>query len=236
MKYRQTVLGTLYIFTGPLVSAGLFTFVFGRVADLPSDGLPYFAFSYAGLLGWNLFSATLSNASTSLTTNGALISKIYFPRLVLPFATVLTTLVNTVISFGVMLGLLLFYDIGFSLRLLLLPAWLLLAIALAMGIGLVLAAIAVSYRDVNYVTPLFTSILLYLSPVAYSTDAVPSGLRGLYLLNPLTTIVEGCRWSLLGTADLPTWTIVYTLALTLATLAAGLAMFARLESRFADVI
>jgi lipopolysaccharide transport system permease protein len=236
VKYRQTALGTVWIFAGPLVSAGLFSFVFGRIAGLPSDGDPYFAFSYAGLVGWNVFSTTLTSASTSLITNSPLISKIYFPRLVLPLATVPSTLLNTVVSLGVMLALLLVYGIGVSLQVLLLPVWLLLAIVLAMGIGLVLAAVAVSYRDVNYVTPAITSLLIYVSPVAYSIDAVPDNLRTLYLLNPLTSIVEGCRWSLLGNASLSMWAIEYTVALALGKLIVGLALFARLESSFADVI
>lgn len=236
VRYRQTVLGTVYIFTGPLVSAGLFTFVFGRVADLPSDGVPYFAFSYAGLIGWNLFSSALSKVSTSLNTNSDLITKIYFPRLALPLSTIPATLINTAISFGVMLVLLFFYDIPPTLRLLVLPLWLLLAAMLAIGIGCVLTAVAVSLRDVNYLTPIFTSLLLYLSPVAYSSDAVPEDLRDLYLLNPLTTIVEGCRWSLLGTANLSGWGVVYTVALTVGFLIAGMTTFARLESGYADVI
>jgi lipopolysaccharide transport system permease protein len=235
-RYRQTVLGTVWIFSGPLVTAGLFSFVFGRVAGLPSDGDPYFAFSYAGLLGWNLFANTLSNASTSLNSNSGLISKIYFPRLVIPLSTAPSTLLNTAISFGIMLVLLLIYDIGYSLQMLMLPVWLLLAVTLAIGIGLILTAFAVSYRDVNYITPIFTSLLMYLSPVAYSTEAVPANLRNLYLLNPLTSIVEGFRWSLLGDASLSVWGISYTVALTLVALIVGLAIFARLESKFADVI
>jgi lipopolysaccharide transport system permease protein len=235
-KYRQTVLGTLWIFAGPLVSAGLFSLVFGRIAGLPSDGDSYFAFSYAALLGWNLFSTTLTSTSSSLTSNSALITKIYFPRLVLPLSTVGSTLLNTAVSFGVMLILLLIYDIGLSLQLLVLPVWLLLAIMLAVGIGAVLAALAVSYRDVNYMTPILTSLLVYVSPVAYSIEAVPDSLRTYYLLNPLTTIVEGCRWSLLGSGSLTTWAIAYTIALSIGALLVGLALFARLEANFADVI
>jgi lipopolysaccharide transport system permease protein len=237
-RYRQTVLGIVWIFAGPLVSAFLFSFVFGRVANLPSGGVPYFVFSYAGLLGWNLFSNTLSSASTSLVSNSGLITKIYFPRLVLPLSTLASTLLNTAISFGIMVILLLIYGIGFSFQLLLLPVWLLLAILLAMGIGLVLTACAVLYRDVNYLTGIFTSLLMYLSPVAYSIDAVPASLRHFYLFNPLTTIVEGCRWSLLGSTSLqvPFWAIAYTVALTFGVLMAALALFARLESSFADVI
>jgi len=236
VRYRQTVLGSVWIFTGPLVSAGLFTFVFGRVAKLPSGGVPYFAFSYAGLLGWNLFSSTLSGASTSLNSNSSLISKIYFPRLVLPLASVASTLINTAISFGMMLVVLVAYGIGFSTHMLLLPVWLLLAMVLAIGMGLIFTAFAVRYRDVNYVTTVFTSLLLYLSPVAYSTSAVPAELRRFYLLNPLTTIVEGCRWSLLGDANLSPWAIAYTVALSAGALIIGAAVFTRLEWGFADVI
>jgi homopolymeric O-antigen transport system permease protein len=236
VRYRQTIFGAIWIFAGPLVSAGLFSFVFGRVADLPSGGVPYFAFSYAGLLGWNLFSGTLSGASNSLNSNAALITKIYFPRLVLPFSTVAWTLLNTALSFGVMLVLLVIYGIGFSLNLLLLPFWFLLAISLAMAMGLVVSATAVWYRDVNYAVPILTSLLLYLSPVAYSVDAVPANLRNLYLLNPLTTIVQGCRWSLLGQGSLSTWAVPYTVVMTLLSVVVGLALFARLEWSFADVI
>jgi lipopolysaccharide transport system permease protein len=236
VRYRQTVLGTVWIFAGPLATAGIFSFVFGDVAGLPSGGVPYFAFSFAGLLGWNLFSNTLTSLSTTVASNSSLITKIYFPRLVLPLSSVPFALVNTVISLGVMLVLLLVYSLGFSLQLLLLPVWLLLATALAVGIGLVLSAVAVSYRDVNYLTPVFTQLFLYVSPVAYSVDAVPDNLRTFYLLNPITTIVEGCRWSLLGKASLYAWAIAYTVALTLGILSVGLVVFARLESRFADVI
>lgn len=235
-KYRQTVLGTLWIFAGPLVSAGLFSLVFGRIAGLPSDGDSYFAFSYAALLGWNLFSTTLTSTSSSLTGNSSLITKIYFPRLVLPLSTVGTTLLNTAISFGVMLVLLVIYDIGFTFQLLVLPVWLLLAVMLAVGIGSVLSALAVSFRDVNYLTPIVISLLIYVSPVAYSIEAVPKSLRTYYLLNPLTTIVEGCRWSVLGSGSLTPWAIAYTVALTLGALLVGLGLFARLESNFADVI
>jgi lipopolysaccharide transport system permease protein len=178
----------------------------------------------------------MTRVSSSLTSNTALISKIYFPRPVLPVSMIPSALINTGVSFGIMLVLLAVYDIGFSFRLLLLPVWLLLGIMLALGIGLVLAAVAVSYRDVNYITPVFTSVLMFLSPVAYSITAVPAHLRDFYLLNPLTTIVEGMRWSLLGSTNLTTFGLVYTVVFTLGVLAVGTAIFSRLESRFADVI
>jgi lipopolysaccharide transport system permease protein len=226
----------VWIFTGPLVSAGLFTFVFGNVAKLGSDGIPYFAFSYAGLLGWTLFTSILSGASGSLNSNSSLISKIYFPRLVLPLSSTASTLINTAISLVIMLVVLVVYDIGFSARMLLLPFWLLLAISLAMGLGLVVTSVAVKYRDVNYVTSVFTSLLLYLSPVAYSVSAVPASVRPYYQLNPITTIVDGCRWSLLGSNNLSPWGIAYTVAVTVVALIGGAALFTRLEWGFADVI
>ena len=237
VRYRQTVLGAVWIFLGALVSAGMFTFVFGRVADLPSQGVPYFVFSYAGLLAWNLFSGTLSGASGSVNASSGLITKIYFPRLVVVASSIAGTLVNLVISFGIMLALLAISGVGYSAQILLTPAWLLLGATLAMGLALTLTSIAVWYRDVTYLTPLATQLLLFLSPVAYSVQAVPKELQNWYLLNPLTTIVEGARWSLLGTSYLPpTWAIVYTVGLTLAVLLVGLTVFARLEGGFADVI
>jgi lipopolysaccharide transport system permease protein len=237
VRYRQTILGTVWIFAGALVTAGLFSLVFGRIAKLPSDGVPYFAFSYAGLLGWNHFSSVLSGASGSLTPNASLISKIYFPRLVLPLSTLASTFLSTVLSFGIMLVLLFLFGIGVSAQILLLPVWLFLATILAMGAGLLFGAYSVEYRDVNYVTPVLTSILLYLSPVAYSLSAVPASLRTLYLFNPLASIIEGCRWSLLGTSYLPpAWAIAYSTVVSFAALAVGMSAFARREWGFADVI
>jgi len=236
-RYRQTVFGSLWVFAGPLVSAGLFSFVFGRVADLPTNGVPYFVFSYAGLLAWNLFSGVLTGASTSMTGNGGLITKVYFPRLVIPLSTTASTLLNTAISFCVMVVLLLISGVGISWQIVLLPLWLTPAAFLAMGSALVLTSFAVTYRDINYVTPLATQLLLFLSPVAYSLEAVPPDLRNLYLLNPLTSIVEGCRWSLLGGSELPpAWAIAYSAAVAIGTLLVGLIVFTRREPGFADVI
>jgi lipopolysaccharide transport system permease protein len=237
VKYRQTVLGAAWVFLGALVSAGLFTFVFGRVADLPSQGVPYFVFSYAGLLAWNLFTGTLSSASGSVNASAGLITKIYFPRLVVVASSIAGTLVNLVISSGIMLVLLFISGVGISVQILLTPVWLFAAALLAMGLALTLTSVAVWYRDVNYFTALATQLLLFLSPVAYSIQAVPKNLQNWYLLNPLTTIVEGARWSLLGTSYLPpAWAMVYTAVLTLVVLLMGLVVFARLEGGFADVI
>lgn len=235
-RYRQTTLGTAWIFVSPLLSAGLFTFVFGHVAKLNSEGFPYFVFSYAGLLGWNLLSGALTGASSSLNSNSGLITKIYFPRLVLPLTTMATSLINTAISVAVMFVLLIVYGIGFSPHLLLLPAWLVLAIVLGLGIGLVLTSISVKHRDVSQATPVLLSLLLYLTPVAYSLSEVPQNLQTLYLLNPAATIVEGCRWSLLGEGNLAGWAILYTVVLSIVLLVFGMMLFTRLEWTYADVI
>jgi len=219
------------------MSAGLFSFVFGRVAQLPSGGHSYFLFSYTALLAWNLFSQSLASASASLTSSSALITKIYFPRLVIPISTLGSVIVNMLITFGVTLVLLVATSTAFTSQILLLPLWLLLALTLALGLGLALASFSVLYRDVNYVTTLLVQFLLYLSPVGYSIEVVPAGLRTLYLLNPVATIVEGCRWSLLGTDYLPpAWAIVYTCAASVCAVVVGTAVFARREPTFADVV
>jgi lipopolysaccharide transport system permease protein len=234
--YRQTVLGSIWILVSPLISALLFTVVFGRVAGLSSGGVPYFPFSYAGLLGWTLFSSSLTGASSSIVGNQALFTRIYFPRIILPISQLAGPLINTAISTGVMFVLLIAYHIGFSLRLLLLPAWLGLAILLSVGVSLSLSSIAVLYRDVQYVVAAVLPMLLFLTPVAYSSSNVPQDLRFLYVLNPMATVVEGCRWSLVGHTALSIGAVCYTIAVTLALLVVGLMVFARLERKFADVV
>jgi len=237
--YRQTVMGSIWLVISPVISAGLLSFVFGRVAHLPSGGVPYFPFTFAGLLAWNVFSNSVTGAATSLTQNQTLFTRIYFPRLLLPLSAMAQTLVNTGISCGVMFFLLVAYGIGFSYRLLLLPAWLGLALLLSIGVSLMLSALAVLRRDVQYATQAVVPLLLFVTPVAYSVASVPPGLRTIYLLNPMATIVEGCRWSLVGQSHLGTlsmWAVAYTTVMTLLILIAGLVVFARLEWRFADVV
>ena len=237
VRFRQTILGTTWLVAGALVTAGLFSFVFGRIADLPTGGVPYFVFSFAGLLTWNLFANVLTSTSTSFVPNASLISKIYFPRLVLPLSTMPFNLVNVALNFVILCGLLVAFSVAFTAQLLLVWVWLLLALALGLGIGLVFAAFSVSYRDVNYITPILVSLLLYLTPVAYSLEAVPASLQNVYLLNPMASVIEGTRWSVLGTAPLPpAWAIAYTVVSAVVLLVIGLATFAHREPGFADVI
>ena len=196
--YRQTTLGSIWLVIAPVISAGLLSFVFGRVAHLSSGGVPYFAFTFAGLLAWNLFATSVTGTTTSLTSNSTLFTRIYFPRLLLPLSALAPNLVNTGISCCVMFVLLVAYKIGFTYRLLLLPAWLGLALLLSVGVSLMLSSMAVLRRDVQYATQAVVPLLLFVTPVAYSVASVPPDLRAIYLLNPMATIVEGCRWSLVG--------------------------------------
>ncbi len=239
VMYRQTALGSIWLVVQPIISAGLLSFVFGRVAHLSSGGVPYFPFTYAGLLAWNVFSNSVTGAATSLVANSTLFTRIYFPRLLLPLSAMAPSLLNTGISCVVMFVLLLAYKIGFSYRLLLLPAWLGLALLLSIGLSLMLSSMAVFRRDVGYAVQVVMPLLLFVTPVSYSVAAVPPGLRTLYLLNPMATIVEGCRWSLVGqthTGVIAMWAVAFTTAITFVVLIAGLVVFARLEWRFADVV
>ena len=237
LRYRQTALGAAWVVLQPLIAAGVFSLVFGRVAKLPSDGLPYFLFSYAGLLAWNAFSGTLTKASTCLVGNSQLVSKIYFPRLVLPLSTLCSTLIDFGVALAMMAVLLVVYHITPHLGLLLLPVWLLLILMLALGFGLMAAALTVSYRDVQYVLPVLMQFALYASPIAYALSAVPHSLRPFYFLNPLSGLLEAFRWSLLGTPHHLEWGPVgYSAALAAGVFVAGAFAFKKMERKFADVI
>lgn len=238
--YRQTTMGSIWLVISPIVSAGALSFVFGRVAHLSSGGVPYFPFTFAGMLVWTLFSSSVTGAANSLVSNQTLFTRIYFPRLLLPLSALAPVLLNTAISCGVMFVLLVGYRIGFTFRLLSLPIWLGLGLLFSVGVSLMLSSWAVLRRDVQYITQAVIPLLLFVTPVAYSIASVPAGeLRTIVLLNPMSTIVEGCRWSLVGRTSLPivpTWAFVYTIAITLLTVFAGLVVFARLEWKFADVV
>ena len=236
LRYRQTALGVGWVLIQPLLAAGIFALVFGRVAKLPSEGLPYFLFSYAGLLAWNAFHSTLSKASTSLVGNAQLVSKVYFPRLALPLSTVLSTVLDFVIGLALLAVLMAAYRVAPTPAVLLLPLWFVLVVLLATGLGLFASALTVSYRDVQYILPVIIPFLLYASPVGYSVSAVPHNLRPLFLLNPLTGLLEAFRWSVFGTAA-PAWGgVLYSALAAAAVFVAGTYAFKNMERRFADVI
>jgi len=243
LRYKQTALGVIWVVLQPLLAAGVFTFVFGTVAGLPSGKTPYFLFSYAGLLGWNLFATTLSKSSNCLVGNSPLISKVFFPRLVLPLSTVPSALVDFGVALGMMAGLMLIYHVAPTPQLLLLPVWMAVLLMLSLGIGLCAASLTVSYRDVQYILPVVLNILLYASPVAYSTATVMKKLakhgqwlRTIYLLNPLCAPLEAFRWSFLGGDRPPIWPLVYAISAAVVTFVVGAYAFKRMERKFADVI
>lgn len=236
LRYRQTALGVVWVVLQPLLAAGVFSFVFGKVAKLPSDGLPYFVFAYAGLLGWNAFSATLTKSGGCLLQNANLVSKVYFPRLALPFSTIFSTLIDFIVSFALMAVLIGAYHVPLTAGLLLLPVWLVLIVLLALGLGLYASALTVTYRDVQYVLPVATQFLMYASPVAYAVSVVPAHYRVVYFLNPLSGLLEAFRWSLLGTGHLDGAAAGYSALAALVIFAAGAFTFKRMERTFADVI
>jgi len=236
LRYRQTALGVVWVVLQPLLSAGIFSIVFGKIANLPSDGVPYFVFSFAGMLAWSLFSGIVGRAGPSLVSNQALVSKVFFPRVLVPLSVVLSVMVDFLVAGALMVGLLVAFGIWPGWPLLLLPLWILLVVLLASGIGLAASALMVTYRDIQYVIPFALQTLLYASPLAYSLSAVGSSVRWLFDINPLTWLLEGFRWSLLGLSAPAAWQVVAAVVTSLAVFALGLLVFSKMERGFADVI
>jgi lipopolysaccharide transport system permease protein len=237
LRYKQTAVGVVWVLMQPIAAAGIFSFVFGVMAGLRVDGMPYFVFSFSGVLAWNVFSSTLAKASASMVGNAALVSKVYFPRLILPLSTVASTLIDLVVSLAMLALLFVVYGVVPGAPIVLLPLWLGLLLMLSLGLGLAGAALTVSYRDVQYVLPVLLPFVLYASPVAYRVSDVPAAYRAqFYLVNPLASLVEGFRWSVLGTAAPPWIFVVYSAVIACLALSMGAAMFRRMERTFADVI
>jgi lipopolysaccharide transport system permease protein len=237
LRYRQTVLGVAWVVLQPLLAAGILSFVFGRVAGLPAPaGIPYFVFSLAGMTAWNAFSNTVTRAGTVLVGNAPLVQKVFFPRLLLPLSTVVSTLLDVAVSLILAGVLMVIYGVAPGPAIALLPIWLVLVLLLGLGIGLGAGALMVRYRDVQYVLPVAVQFLLYASPVAYSLAAVPKSAQRIFELNPLTGLLEGFRWSLIDTTRPSTALITYAVVASIVILGIGLAMFNRMERQFADVI
>jgi len=237
LRYRQTAVGVAWVFIQPLVSAGVFTIVFGGIAQLPSGDVPYFIFAFAGQLGWNLFNNIVSRASSSLVANQSLVSKVFFPRIIVPLSGLISILLDFVIGFGLFVVLLFVFQINPGWPILLLPFWVLLTIFLAMGIGLAASAWMVKYRDVAYFLPWFMQVLMYASPIAYSMEAVEErGLTWLFNLNPITWLMEGFRWTLLGQSAPEAWQVIALIVAAAVSSVVGLLIFQNTERQFADVI
>lgn len=236
IRYKQTALGVIWVILQPLVAAGIFSFVFGSIANLPSDGVPYFLFAYAGMQGWTLFSNVLTRSSGCLVGNAHLVSKVYFPRFILPLSTLGAILLDFTVAMGMMAVLMIMYQVVPGWGLLLLPVWMGILISFAMGIGLWLAALMVQYRDVGYILPVAMQMLMYASPVAYASSAVPERYQSLFFLNPLAGILDAFRWSLLGVGT-PRWDMLAVSAIvSVAVLFLGAFAFKKMERKFADTI
>jgi lipopolysaccharide transport system permease protein len=235
LRYKQTVFGAGWAVLQPLLAMVAFTVVFGRLARLPSDGLPYAVFAYTALIPWTYFANTIGHASNSLVENERMLTKVYFPRALLPLASVIGGLLDLMISLVVLFGLLAVYGVRPSANIWALPIFVVLAALTAFAVGLWLSALNVRYRDVRHAVPFLVQFWLFVTPVAYSSSLVPVRWRAWYGLNPMVGVVDGFRWALLGRPEVPVSAAVSAVAV-LALLLAGLSYFRRTERTFADII
>lgn len=236
VRYKQTALGAAWAVIQPLFMMAVFSLFFGRLGNMPSDGIPYPIFVYCALLPWQLFAQALAESSSSLVANERLITKVYFPRLVIPIAAVLGGLADFAIAFSILIGLIIYYGIVPSVAILALPLFILLAVATALAAGLWLSALNVKYRDVRYTLTFITQFWLFATPVAYSSSIVPEQWRPLYGLNPMAGVVEGFRWALLGKTEGPGLLLGVSASVVIIGLIGGLFYFRRMEDSFADVV
>ncbi|MFN8496861.1 MAG: ABC transporter permease [Anaerolineae bacterium] len=240
VRYKQTVLGIAWIVLQPIVSMIVFSALFGGLLKVPSGDVPYPIFAFTALLPWNYFAGSLTRSSQSLVNSSHLITKVYFPRLIIPMSAVLSGLVDFGVSFVILIGLMVYYRIALTPAALLLPLFLLLAMATALGFGLWLSALNARYRDIGYLVPFLVQMWMYVTPVVYGASLIPERYRWILALNPMTAVVEGFRWSLLGSemaiTEATPWVFVASLLMLVVTLMSGLIFFRRTERTFADVI
>jgi lipopolysaccharide transport system permease protein len=236
VRYQQTVVGVAWVIIQPLLSMGVFTLFFGRLAKLPSDGLPYPVFYFAALAPWTYFSAALTTATNVVVENQRVITRVYFPRIILPLSSVVSGLVDFGISFVVLLVMVLGYGLRPGLQAIWLPFFLLLAPATALGVGLWLSALNALYRDVKYLTPFMVQFWLFASPVAYPSSLVPTKWRWLYGLNPMAGVIEGFRWALTGQGQPPGELMLASAAAVVLLVVSGLVFFQRMEGTVADLV
>jgi lipopolysaccharide transport system permease protein len=236
VRYKQTALGAAWAILQPVMTMVVFSVFFGRLAKMPSDGIPYPVFAFAALLPWQLFAYALSESSNSLVGSQHLITKVYFPRLVVPLAAVLAGLVDFAIAFAVLLALMWYYGIVPTAAIVLLPLFVLLAVVTALAAGLWLSSLNVKYRDVRYTIPFLTQFWMFATPVAYPSSLVPEHWRPLFGLNPMAGVVEGFRWALLGKAQGPGPLLAVSVVAVVILLIGGLMYFRQMETTFADLV
>jgi lipopolysaccharide transport system permease protein len=237
IRYKQAALGVGWAILQPLFTMVIFSVIFGQFAKLPSEGIPYPVFSFVALLPWQLFSGSLTRAGTSLVGNANLLTKVYFPRLVIPISAIAAGLVDFVLAFFVLIGLMVYYGISPTRNIIWLPLFVFLALMTALAVGLWLSALNVQYRDVQQMIPFLVQAWMYASPVAYSAGLIPSNTawRIIYGLNPMAGVIQGFRWSLLG-AERPGILLVISVTMVLVLLVGGLFYFRKMEKTFADVV
>jgi lipopolysaccharide transport system permease protein len=236
VRYKQTAIGAAWAILQPLLTMIVFSLFFGRLAHIPSDGLPYPIFYYCALLPWMFFSAALQNATNTIVDNQRLITKVYFPRLILPLSSVLSGMVDFGISFLMFVVMMIYYSIRPTAAVFWIPAFLLLAVLTALGVGLWLAALNALYRDVRYILPFLVQLWMFASPVAYPSSLVPEKWRWLYGLNPMAGVIEGFRWSLTGHGQAPRGLFFLSLGVVTAIFLSGVAYFQGMETTIADVV
>jgi lipopolysaccharide transport system permease protein len=236
IRYKQTILGATWAFIQPFFTMVVFSLFFGRLAKVPSDGVPYPVFSFAALVPWTFFATGLGKASTSLVGSSNLIKKVYFPRLAIPLSSVLSGFVDFIIAFVTLIGMMLYFGIVPTINVLWLPFLLLLALMTALGVSLWLSAMNIQFRDVQYTVPFITQLWLFATPIAYPSSLLGEPWKSIYAINPMVGVVEGFRWALLSTDTAPGLMLLVSSLAALAVLVSGLFYFRRLEKTFADVV
>jgi lipopolysaccharide transport system permease protein len=236
VRYKQTVLGAAWAIIQPFFTMVVFSLFFGRLAGMPSDGIPYPIFAYAALVPWTFFANGLVQSANSLVGSSNLIKKVYFPRLTVPIATVLSEGLDLLLAFVVLLGMMRYYGLTPLPNAIFLPAFVLLGVMTSLGVGLWLSALNVQFRDVRYVVPFITQFWMFATPIAYPSSLLPEPWRTVYGLNPMAGVVEGFRWALLGSGDGPGPMLAVSTVASIAVLTGGAFYFRRMERRFADVV
>ncbi len=237
VRYKQTSIGVVWALARPLITMLVFTVVFSKLAKLPSEGVPYPILIFAALLPWQFFSSAFSGAGDSLISNAGMISKVYFPRLVIPASALVVSFVDFLISCVILVGLMVWYGFAPNIRMLTLPLFILVAFAAAMGAGLWIAALNVKYRDFRIIVPFVVQIGLYISPVGFSSSIVPGQWRFLYSLNPMVGVIDGFRWAILGGNTQIYWPgFLLSISLVMVMLVTGIVYFRKTEKTFADII
>ena len=235
IRYKQTGLGVAWAVIQPLFTMVIFSVIFGGLAKIPSDGVPYPLFSLAALLPWQLFSEGMTRSTTSMVANANIITKVYFPRLIMPISGIISPLVDFLVAISILVLMMAYYGFVPTMNVVFLPLFVLLALATSLGVGLWLSALNVQYRDFQYTVPFLIQIWLYASPVVYSTNLVPAQYQLLYGLNPMAGVIEGFRWALLGSAP-PSGVIALSVGVVLVLLVSGAFYFKKMEQYFADIV